>query len=136
MRQFFRTAAGKTILFLLCGIFGVIFTATVAGSVVLVEQDFYTREEADLREEVFDGLLYRDGQSLAWRAENDMLSEEEDGETGNLTWQIVGTDGKVKAGKKDTKIKEEKKVWKKISFEKQGVTIKTSDTTDTSGSQN
>ena len=105
MRQFFRTAAGKTILFLLCGIFGVIFTATVAGSVVLVEQDFYTREEADLREEVFDGLLYRDGQSLAWRAENDMLSEEEDGETGNLTWQIVGTDGKVKAGKKDTKIK-------------------------------
>ena len=105
MRQFFRTAAGKTILFLLCGIFGVIFTATVAGSVVLVEQDFYTREESDLREEVFDGLLYRDGQSLVWRAENDMLSEEEDGETGNLTWQIVGTDGKVKAGKKDTKIK-------------------------------
>ena len=105
MRQFFRTAAGKTILFLLCGIFGVIFTATVAGTVVLVEQDFYTREEADLREEVFDGLLYRDGQSLAWRAENDMLSEEEDGETGNLTWQIVGTDGKVKAGKKNTKIK-------------------------------
>ena len=105
MRQFFRTAAGKTILFLLCGIFGVIFTATVAGSMVLVEQDFYTREESDLREEVFDGLLYRDGQSLAWRAENDMLSEEEDGETGNLTWQIVGTDGKVKAGKKDTKIK-------------------------------
>ena len=105
MKQFFRTAAGKTILFLLCGIFGVIFTATVAGSMVLVEQDFYTREESDLREEVFDGLLYRDGQSLAWRAENDMLSEEEDGETGNLTWQIVGTDGKVKAGKKDTKIK-------------------------------
>ena len=105
MRQFFRTAAGKTILFLLCGIFGVIFTAAVAGSMVLVEQDFYTREESDLREEVFDGLLYRDGQSLAWRAENDMLSEEEDGETGNLTWQIVGTDGKVKAGKKDTKIK-------------------------------
>ena len=105
MRQFFRTAAGKTILFLLCGIFGVIFTATVAGSMVLVEQDFYTREESDLREEVFDGLLYRDGQSLVWRAENDMLSEEEDGETGNLTWQIVGTDGKVKAGKKDTKIK-------------------------------
>ena len=105
MRQFFRTVAGKTILFLLCGIFGVIFTATVAGSMVLVEQDFYTREESDLREEVFDGLLYRDGQSLAWRAENDMLSEEEDGETGNLTWQIVGTDGKVKAGKKDTKIK-------------------------------
>ena len=105
MRQFFRTAAGKTILFLLCGIFGVIFTATVAGSVVLVEQDFYTREESYMREEVFDGLWYRDGQSLAWRAENDMLSEEEDGETGNLTWQIVGTDGKVKAGKKDTKIK-------------------------------
>lgn len=105
MKQFFRTAAGKTILFLLCGIFGVIFTATVAGSMVLVEQDFYTREESDLREEVFDGLLYRDGQSLVWRAENDMLSEEEDGETGNLTWQIVGTDGKVKAGKKDTKIK-------------------------------
>ena len=105
MKQLFRTAAGKTILFLLCGIFGVIFTATVAGSMVLVEQDFYTREESDLREEVFDGLLYRDGQSLAWRAENDMLSEEEDGETGNLTWQIVGTDGKVKAGKKDTKIK-------------------------------
>ena len=105
MRQFFRTAAGKTILFLLCGIFGVIFTATVAGSMVLVEQDFYTREESDLREEVFDGLLYRDGQSLVWRAENDMLSEEENGETGNLTWQIVGTDGKVKAGKKDTKIK-------------------------------
>ena len=105
MKQFFRTAAGQTILFLLCGIFGVIFTAAVAGSMVLVEQDFYTREESDLREEVFDGLLYRDGQSLAWRAENDMLSEEEDGETGNLTWQIVGTDGKVKAGKKDTKIK-------------------------------
>ncbi len=48
MRQFFRTVAGKTILFLLCGIFGVIFTATVAGSMVLVEQDFYTREESDL----------------------------------------------------------------------------------------
>ena len=34
------------------------------------------------------------------------------------------------------KIKEEKKVWKKISFEKQGVTIKKSDTSDTSDSQN
>ena len=36
--------------------------------------------------------------------------------------------------KDDTKIKEEKKVWKKISFEKQGVTIKTSDSSDTSDS--
>ena len=34
--------------------------------------------------------------------------------------------------KGDTKIKEDKKVWKKISFENQGVTIKTSDSTDNS----
>ena len=45
-------------------------------------------------------------------------------------------DSLLKQWKKDTKIKEEKKVWKKISFEKQGVTIKTSDTSDTSDSQN
>ena len=40
------------------------------------------------------------------------------------------------SGKRIQKYKEEKKVWKKISFEKQGVTIKTSDTSDTSDSQN
>ena len=45
-------------------------------------------------------------------------------------------DSLLEQWKKDTKIKEEEKVWKKISFEKQGVTIKTSDTTDTSDSQN
>ena len=45
-------------------------------------------------------------------------------------------DSLLEQWKKDTKIKEEKKVWKKISFEKQGVTIKTSDTLDTSDSQN
>ena len=45
-------------------------------------------------------------------------------------------DSLLEQWKKDTKIKEEKKVWKKISFEKQGVTIKTSDTSDTSDSQN
>ena len=45
-------------------------------------------------------------------------------------------DSLLKQWKKDTKIKEEKKVWKKISFEEQGVTIKTSDTSDTSDSQN
>ena len=39
-------------------------------------------------------------------------------------------DSLLEQWKKDTKIKEEKKVWKKISFEKQGVTIKTSDTSD------
>ena len=103
MRQFLRTAAGKTLLFLSCGLCGIVLAASIAVAAFLVEIDFYTREESDLREEVFDGLLYRDGQSLVWRAENDMLSEEEDGETGNLTWQIVGTDGKVKAGKKSRK---------------------------------
>lgn len=45
-------------------------------------------------------------------------------------------DSLLEQWKKDTKIKEEKKVWKKISFEEQGVTIKTSDTSDTSDSQN
>jgi len=45
-------------------------------------------------------------------------------------------DSLLEQWKKDTKIKEEKKVWKKISFEKQGVTIKTSDTSDTSDRKN
>ena len=70
MRQFFRTVAGKTILFLLCGIFGEIFTATVAGSMVLVEQDFYTREESDLREEVFDCCTETDSH---WHGEQKMI---------------------------------------------------------------
>ena len=45
-------------------------------------------------------------------------------------------DSLLEQWKKDTKIKEEKKVWKKIGFEKQGVTIKTSDTSNISDSQN
>ena len=106
MRQFWRTVTGKMLLFLSCGVCGILFAATILGSVVMVETDFYTREEKAIREEVFNGLLSREGRSLTWKLENDSLSEEEaQGSTGNLTWQIVGTDGKVKAGVKDTKTK-------------------------------
>ena len=105
MKQFFKTTVGKTLLFLLCGLCGVVFAATICGSVVLVEQDFYTSEEADLRYDIFDSLLSRDGQTLAWQAENDDTFFDETGEWGNLTWQVVGTDGKVKAGSTDTKTK-------------------------------
>lgn len=106
MRQFWRTVAGKMLLFLSCGVCGILFAATILGSVVMVETDFYTREEKAIREEVFNGLLSREGRSLTWKLENDSLSEEEaQGSTGNLTWQIVGMDGKVKAGVKDSKEK-------------------------------
>lgn len=106
MRQFWRTVTGKMLLFLSCGVCGILFAATILGSVVMVETDFYTREEKAIREEVFNGLLSREGRSLTWKLENDSLSEEEaQGSTGNLTWQIVGTDGKVKAGVKDSKEK-------------------------------
>lgn len=106
MRQFWRTVAGKMLLFLSCGVCGILFAATILGSICMVETDFYTREEKAIREEVFNGLLSREGRSLTWKLENDSLSEEEaQGSTGNLTWQIVGTDGKVKAGVKDSKEK-------------------------------
>lgn len=106
MRQFWRTVAGKMLLFLSCGVCGILFAATILGSICMVEADFYTREEKAIREEVFNGLLSREGRSLTWKLENDSLSEEEaQGSTGNLTWQIVGTDGKVKAGVKDSKEK-------------------------------
>lgn len=106
MRQFWRTVTGKMLLFLSCGVCGILFAATILGSICMVETDFYTREEKEIREEVFDSLLSREGRSLTWKLENDSLSEEEaQGSTGNLTWQIVGTDGKVKAGVKDTKTK-------------------------------
>ena len=106
MRQFWRTVTGKMLLFLSCGVCGILFAATILGSVVMVETDFYTREEKAIREEVFNGLLSREGRSLTWKLENDSLSEEEaQGSTGNLTWQIVGMDGKVKAGVKDSKEK-------------------------------
>lgn len=106
MRQFWRTVTGKMLLFLSCGVCGILFAATILGSVVMVETDFYTREEKAIREEIFNGLLSREGRSLTWKLENDSLSEEEaQGSTGNLTWQIVGTDGKVKAGVKDSKEK-------------------------------
>ena len=106
MRQFWRTVAGKMLLFLSCGVCGILFAATILGGVVMVETDFYTREEKAIREEVFNGLLSREGRSLTWKLENDSLSEEEaQGSKGNLTWQIVGTDGKVKAGVKDSKEK-------------------------------
>lgn len=106
MRQFWRTVTGKMLLFLSCGVCGILFAATILGSICMVETDFYTREEKAIREEVFNGLLSREGRSLTWKLENDSLSEEEaQGSTGNLTWQIVGMDGKVKAGVKDSKEK-------------------------------
>ncbi len=105
MKQFFKTTVGKTLLFLLCGLCGVVFAATICGSVVLVEQDFYISEESEIRYDIFDSLLSRDGQTLAWQAENDDTFSDETGEWGNLTWQVVGTDGKVKAGSTDTKTK-------------------------------
>ena len=105
MKQFFKTSVGKTILFLLCGLCGIVCTTTICGAVVLVEQDFYTSEEAELRYDIFDSLLSRDGQALAWQAENEDTFSDETGKWGNLTWQIVGTDGKIKAGSKNTKTK-------------------------------
>ena len=106
MRQFWRTVTGKMLLFLSCGVCGILFAATILGSICMVETDFYTREEKAIREEVFNGLLSREGRSLTWKLENDSLSEDEaQGSTGNLTWQIVGMDGKVKAGVKDSKEK-------------------------------
>lgn len=105
MKQFFKTTVGKTLLFLLCGLCGVVFAATICGSVVLVEQDFYISEESEIRYDIFDSLLSRDGQTLAWQAENDDTFSDETSEWGNLTWQVVGTDGKVKAGSTDTKTK-------------------------------
>lgn len=106
MRQFWKTVTGKMVLFLACGLSGIIFAVTILGSIGMVEMDFYTREEKEIRQESFDSLLARDGQSLVWKMESNSLSEEEAaGEMGNLTWQITDGDGKVKAGTEDTKAK-------------------------------
>lgn len=106
MRQFWKTVTGKMVLFLACGLSGIIFAVTILGSIGMVEMDFYTREEKEIRQESFDGLLSRDGQNLVWKMESNSLSEEEAaGEMGNLTWQITDADGKVMAGVKDIKTK-------------------------------
>ena len=122
MRQFWRTVTGKMLLFLSCGVCGILFAATILGSIGMVETDFYTREEKEIREEVFNGLLSREGRSLTWKLENNSLSEEEaQGSTGNLTWQIVGTDGKVKAGVKDSKEKWQYTEYYEVYEDEEGV---------------
>lgn len=122
MRQFWRTVTGKMLLFLSCGMCGILFATTILGSIGMVETDFYTREEKEIREEVFDSLLSREGRSLTWKLENDSLSEEEaQGSTGNLTWQIVGTDGKVKAGVKDSKEKWQYTEYYEVYEDEEGV---------------
>lgn len=105
MKQFFRTAVGKTILFLLCGLCGAILVATIISSVVMLQQDFYTSEESEIRTEAFGSMLSQEGQNLVWGKNMNIMSEEENGEKGNLTWQITDVNGKVKAGNNDTNIK-------------------------------
>lgn len=104
MRRFWKTVTGKMTLFLLCGLCGIVLAGTILGAVMMVEGDFYTREESDIREGVFQAMLSEKGQDLTWQIKNGSL-ENESGKDGNLTWQILGSDGKVKAGNDDIKKK-------------------------------
>ena len=53
MRRFFRTAVGKTLLFILTILFGAATLASIAGIVVMVSEDMYSRTEG----QVYDDLL-------------------------------------------------------------------------------
>ena len=104
MRQFLRTAAGKTLLFLSCGLCGIVLAASIAVAALLVEMDFYTREESEIQEEINASLLSDEGWQLVWQLERGELTEKT-GETDDFTWQIESVNGKVKLENNNTKAK-------------------------------
>ena len=104
MRQFLRTAAGKTLLFLSCGLCGIVLAASIAVAAFLVEMDFYTREESEIQEEINARLLSNEGWQLVWQLERGELTEKT-GETDDFTWQIESVNGKAKSENNNTKAK-------------------------------
>ena len=61
MRRFFRTAVGKTLLFILTILFGAATLASIAGIVVMVSEDMYSRTEGQVYDDLLGNMIIQDG---------------------------------------------------------------------------
>ena len=87
MRRFFRTAVGKTLLFILTILFGAATLASIAGIVVMVSEDMYSRTEGQVYDDLLGNMMIQDGrlvlENYMFAAGGDNLS------LGNLEYELL-----------------------------------------------
>ncbi len=98
MKKFARTAVGKTLLILGCTIMACLCLISAASVAAMVESQFYTKTEKELKEEMLSNDFINKGQEILDRYAEYQDSEEVvklDG--GSVDFQLEDQDGKVLA---------------------------------------
>lgn len=94
MSRFIRTVAGKTLLFLVCILSVCILLGSIAGAMAMVSEGgfFYTRTEAEIREEFLVDRLWERGYETVAAAIAGHPEREDDGQ---VRYEIRDPDGEI-----------------------------------------
>lgn len=103
MKRFFRTIAGKTILFILCVLSVIIMVGAAIGIFVMIEENIYTRSEEETIESIFEqkisaralGLIYESATVVktadGWELQQNPIVSDD----GNVIFKLTNSKGKI-----------------------------------------
>ena len=70
MRRFFRTAVGKTVLFMLTMVAGVAAVASAVGIAFMAGGNVYSRTQQQVYDDLMENMMIQDGRMIAMKAGN------------------------------------------------------------------
>ncbi|MBR1758536.1 MAG: sensor histidine kinase [Lachnospiraceae bacterium] len=94
MKDFFRTIAGKSLLFITVICCGIIILASAIGIYGLVEGDFYTRSEEMVSDDLIEQMMTSYGDDIIWANESDTTDDLHARlQTSNLIYELRDENG-------------------------------------------
>ena len=102
MRRFFRTAVGKTVLFMLTMVAGTAAVASVVGIAFMAEVNMYSRTQQQVYDEIIENMMIQDGRRIL---ENHLFADGAGNlDMGNLEYEFLDEQQNVLAAseEKDT----------------------------------
>ena len=99
MRRFFRTAVGKTVLFMLTMVAGSAAVASVVGIAFMAEVNMYSRTQQQVYDDLIENMMIQDGRMIL---ENHLFADDADNlDMGNLEYEFLDGQQKVLASSQE-----------------------------------
>lgn len=93
MKKFFRTAVGKTLLFILTMVSGLVTLGTVIGIVFMAEGNIYSQTQDQVYNDLIENMMVQDGRMIL---ENHLFGDDADNlDMGNLEYEFLDGQQKV-----------------------------------------
>ena len=99
MKKFFRTAVGKTLLFILTMVSGLVTLGTVIGIVFMAEGNIYSQTQDQVYNDLIENMMVQDGRMIL---ENHLFGDDADNlDMGNLEYEFLDGQQKVIASSQE-----------------------------------